>query len=81
MSDKKVPTFTTGNIGKPSVTYVPQVQDVYVNAWNGQILNSHPTFSTPTGLPSGHKNQFFHGGVKLENSNTIMFHGIGNMHR
>jgi hypothetical protein len=29
---KKVPTFTTGNVGKPSVPYVPQVQDVYVNA-------------------------------------------------
>ncbi len=50
MSNKKVPTFTTVKIVKPSVHYVPQTHDVYVNAWNGQILNSHLIFSTPTNL-------------------------------
>lgn len=31
MHNKKVPTFTTGNVGKPSVSYVPQAQDIYVS--------------------------------------------------
>lgn len=80
MSGKKVPVFTTGNVNKPSVPYIPTGNVTCVNAWNGQVLDSHPTFSTPTGLPVGHKNQFFHGGIRLDND-VIMFHGFGMKHR
>lgn len=77
MSGKKVPIFTTGNINQPSVPYIPTGNVVYVNAWNGRVLDCHPTFNTPTGLPLGHKNHFFHGGIKRSGDDVIMFHGMG----
>lgn len=77
MSNKKVPVFTTGNINQPSKIYIPTDNITFVNSWTGDILDSHPTFSTPTGLPIGHKNRFFHGGIKLNNEDVIVFHGIG----
>jgi hypothetical protein len=63
---------------KKSVIFQPTPQTTLVNAWTGDIMTSHPTFSTPTGMPKGHKNEFFHGGVKDNNSNTVSFHGYGN---
>jgi len=32
MSGKKVPVFTTGNVNKPSVPYIPTSNDTCVNA-------------------------------------------------
>jgi hypothetical protein len=75
--NNKVPVFTTGNIGEPSKPVIPTSNVVHVNAWNGQILDCQPTFSTPTGLPVGSKNEFFHGGIQI-NPNTVMYHGYGN---
>lgn len=74
MSGKKNPIFTTGNVGSPSVPYIPTQPMTYVNAWNGQILDGLPTYGTPTGLPKGHKNEYFHGGIKLNGENVISCH-------
>lgn len=36
MSGKKVPVFTTGNVNKPSVPYIPTGNVTCVNACNGK---------------------------------------------
>lgn len=76
MSSKKIPIFTTGNVGTPSQPFTPKEPMTYVNAWNGKVLKDLPTFGTPTGLPKGHKNEYFHGGIKLNGENIVSCHHV-----
>jgi hypothetical protein len=68
----KVPIFTNATVGVPSTTFTPNASTIFVNAYNGTVLNEHPTFSTPTGNTSG--NLTFHGGVKVDGKNEVSFH-------
>ena len=74
MSSKKIPIFTLGGINEPSKTFIPNEETIFVSSYTGQILDGQPTFGTPTGLPIGHKNQFFHGGVKNPILNVVICH-------
>mmetsp|Transcript_19790 Transcript_19790/g.16958 ORF Transcript_19790/g.16958 Transcript_19790/m.16958 type:complete len:84 (+) Transcript_19790:61-312(+) len=71
---KKVPVYTTGNVGKPSKKVSSKDTDgcTYVSAYTGKELDSHPTFNTPTDDPTG-KNKTYHGGLHIGN-NTVVFH-------
>ncbi len=71
---KKVPVFTTGDVNIPSTPFVPNKETIYVNAYDGIVLQERPTYKTPTGVPKGHKNEFFHGGIKLPGDNVVMCH-------
>ena len=76
MSSKapNIPIYTNAMPGTPSTTFTPNVNTIFVNAYNGQILNSHPTFSTPTG--NTNHNITFHGGVKHDFLNVVSCHGF-----
>lgn len=71
-SAPKIPIYTNATVGVPSTTFVPNANTVFVNAYNGQVLPSHPTFSTPTGNTTG--NTTFHGGVKVDGQNIVSCH-------
>ena len=68
----KIPIYTNATVGVPSTTFIPNANTVFVNAYNGQILQSQPTFSTPTGNTTG--NTTFHGGVKVDGQNIVSCH-------
>jgi hypothetical protein len=69
---KPVPIFTTGNVGQPSVPFIPNSGTTFVSAYTGEILPGHPTFATPTGNTSG--NIYFHGGIQIPGTNTVVCH-------
>jgi hypothetical protein len=71
-SAPKIPIYTNASVGIPSTTFTPDANTVFVNAYNGQVLSSHPTFATPTGNTSG--NTTFHGGVKVDGQNIVSCH-------
>lgn len=61
MSSKKVPLFTTGAPGQPSVKVNnPDPNTIYYNSYTGEQLPGRPSFNTPTGNTTG--NTTFHGG-------------------
>ncbi len=55
----------------PLTKFIPD-DTVFINAYNGKVMNEHPTFLTKTGNTSG--NLTFHGGVKLDGVNAVSFH-------
>lgn len=71
-NDRKVPIYTNASVGIPSTKFTPDNNTVFINAYNGQVMNNHPTFSTSTGNITG--NLTFHGGVKLDGVNAVSFH-------
>jgi hypothetical protein len=73
-SAPKIPIYTNALPGVPSTTFTPDANTTFVNAYNGQILNAHPTFATPTGNTTG--NTTFHGGVKVDGQNIVSCHRI-----
>ncbi len=74
MSSNKIPLFTLGGVNEPSFKITAKPNDVFVSAYSGKILPGHPTFGTPTGLPVGHKNEFYHGGIKVPDKNIFICH-------
>lgn len=72
MSSNKIPIYTTGNNGVPSVKFIPNNNTEYFSAYTGNKLNGQPTFNTTTDDPSG-KNKTYHGGIAI-NPNTVMCH-------
>jgi len=68
----KVPIYTNASIGVPSTKFTPDNNTVFINAYTGQVMTEHPTFTTSTGNTTG--NLTFHGGVKLDGVNAVSFH-------
>jgi hypothetical protein len=72
MSSNKIPIYTTGNNGVPSVKFIPNNNTKYFSTYTGKKLNAHPTFNTKTDDSSG-KNKTFHGGIAIS-PNKVMCH-------
>lgn len=72
MSSNKIPVYTTGNDGVPSVKFTPNNDTQYFSAYTGKKLDGQPTFNTKTDDPSG-KNKTFHGGIAIT-PNKVMCH-------
>ncbi len=66
----KIPIYTTGNVGTPSVPFQPNTGTTFISAYSGNILNGHPTFTTKTDDSSG-KNPYYHGGIAIGNNKVV----------
>ncbi len=68
----KIPIYTNATVGIPSTTFTPDANTIFVNAYNGQSLPSHPAFATSTRNTT--RNLTFHGGVKVDGQNIVSCH-------